>query len=522
MPDAAIDEIEKQKLSPDGQRLKAHLADRNWRLDNLYMIKAENGDKIRFRRNEGQLAFEANSWCRNVLPKARKIGFSTGIAIDILDECLFRSGSTAGIIDLSLDDAVDKLAMVKFGYDNMPGELGAEIRSARRLRKNNESELVWENGSTVTVGTSYRGGTPSLLHWSEAGRTSVNSPDQAREILTGAIQAVPASGRVWVESTAHGTSGVFYDLVKRAREAAEEGRPLTRLDFKINFFGWWIKREYRLPNNLVVVPHDLREYFEILRIKHKLKIDADQMAWYAKKYEELGPDDTRSEFPSVIDELFYNSVQGAYWKAEINKARREGRIGQMVPFDPSRPVDTFWDIGEDCTAIGFRQSDGVRNRVIDYWEEEGSSLQAACGVLDDKKKERGFTYGKHYGPHDLDNRDWANTAQSRKATAEGLGVKFTVVPRVAVKADSIEAGRRLLNMTWVDEEHAALFVTRCENYRKRWNKLLGLFTADPVHDISCHGADAHQQLAMGEKPDKSGGDDERRGRPRPKRSSWGA
>lgn len=520
MPD--VDEIERQKVSPEGQRLKAHLADRHWRLGNLYSIKAEDGSRIGFKPNEAQRAYESTAWCRDLIPKARKLGFSTYICIDFLDECLFRSGSTAGIVDRSLDDAVDKLSIMKYAYDNMPGELGAQIRAARPLLKSNESELKWSNDSTVTVGTSYRGGTPTMLHVSEFGKISTDSPDQAKEIMTGAIQAVPASGRVRVESTSHGTSGKFYDMFKSSQKLLLTGTPLTRLDFKLHFYGWWIKREYRLPNNLVVIPPELREYFDILRVKHKILIDADQMAWYVKKREELGPDDTLQEFPSHVGELFFSSILGAYWKAEVNKARREGRIGQGVPHDPSRPVDTFWDIGEDCTAIGFRQSDGVRNRVIDYWEEEGSSLQAACAVLDEKRQSRGFVYGKHYGPHDLDNRDWANQAQSRKATAEGLGVKFEVVPRVMVKADSIEAGRRLLNMTWVDEEYAALFVSRLENYRKKWNKLLGVFSADPVHGIESHGADAFQQLAMGAKPDNTDPDGERRGRNRPKRSAWGA
>lgn len=521
MPD--VDEIERQKTSAEGQRLKAHLSDRNWRLDHLYTIKAENSDIIPFKRNEAQIAYEASAWCRNLIPKARKLGFSTYIAIDMLDECLTRANSTAGIVDRSLDDAEEKLGIIKFAYANMPGKLGEQIRASRQLVHANQSELKFSNGSKISVGTTYRGDTPTMLHISEYGKISSDTPDQAREIKTGGIQAVPISGRVWVESTAHGTSGEFYDQVKRSRSARDAGQTLTRLDFKLHFFGWWIKREYRVPNNLVVITPELREYFDILRAKHGLMIDLDQIAWYAKKLEELGPDDMRQEFPSVIDELFFNSIAGAYWKAEINKARREQRVGLNVPHDPSRPVDTFWDIGEDCTAIGFRQSDGVRNRVIDYWEEEGSSLQKAIGILKDKEKERGFVYGIHYTPHDSGNRSWENNAQGKYKIAEDLGVKFTIVPRTPVKGDAIEAARRLWNLTWVDQEHAGLFVERGENYRKKWNKLLGVFMSDPIHDINSHGSAAFEQLAMGEKPDKSGGaNDERRGRPRPKRSAWGA
>ncbi len=73
-------------------------------------------------------------------------------------------------------------------------ETGRLVRAADDLAQGTTGT---PNGSTVTVGTSYRGGTPGLLHWSEAGKTSIDSPETAREILTGAVQAVPASGRVW-------------------------------------------------------------------------------------------------------------------------------------------------------------------------------------------------------------------------------------------------------------------------------------------------------------------------------------
>lgn len=296
--------------------------------------------------------------------------------------------------------------------------------------------------------------------------------------------------------------------------------PLTQLDFKFHFFGWWVKREYRLPNNLVVVPHHVRGYLDEVEAKIGRKIDADQRAWYAKKLEELGPDDIKSEFPSTADELFFVSLEGAFWREEISRARRENRIGEHVPHDPTRSVNTFWDIGEDCTAIWWHQTDGVRHRLIDYWEEDGSSLQRACGVLDEKRRERGFVYGKHYGPHDLGNRDWAHESKTRKETAKGLGVLFDVVPKVAVKADAIEAGRRLLNLAWFDAEHCGIGLSRLENYRKRWNKQLSQFTPDPLHDVNSHGSDAFQQGAMGLKPEKV----ERQDRPKrdraPRTTQW--
>lgn len=486
------------KDSPAYKALLDTYADENWRLNNLYFIRDADGNRIPFRMNAGQSDFYAAMAPRNVLPKARKIGFSTLISILICDACVFRKNHIAGIVDLTIDDAQDKLGMVRFAYENLP----AAIKQANPLVRDNDAYLEWQNGSSVSVGTSYRGGTPADLHISEYGKTSVENPEAAREIKTGAIQAVPATGRIWVESTAHGTSGEFCDMVKRAKALADQRTPLTALDLKFHFYGWWIKEDYRLPSNMVTIPWELNDYFGEVEAKIGRVLDADQRAWYAKKLEELGPDDIKEEFPSHIDELFFVSLKGAYWRDEISRARKDGRIGKPIPHDPSRSVNTFWDIGEDCTAIWFHQTDGVRHRFIDYWEEVGSSLQKACGILDQKRRERGFLYREHYGPHDLDNRDWANESQSRKKTAEGLGVKFTVVPRIEHKPDSIEAGRRLLNTSWFDSEHCSVGVGRLENYSKKWNKQMGQYSADPLHNIESHGADSYQQGAMGLKPEK--------------------
>lgn len=487
-----------ERNTPTYKALLAKYADPDWRLVNLYYIHDDKGNRVRFVPNAGQRSFLAGMATRNVLPKARKIGFSTLIAVMITDRCVFRKGHVAGIVDYTIDDAQDKLSMIRFAYMNLPDH----IRLGNPLTRDNDKYLEWKNGSSVSVGTSYRGGTPADLHVSEFGKTSTDNPEAAKEILTGAIHAVPVGGRIWVESTAHGTSGEFCAMVKRAQVLDEQKTPLTALDFKFQFYGWWIKEDYRLPSGMVTIPWELNDYFGEVEAKIGRVIDADQRAWYAKTLEQLGPDEIKEEFPSTADELFFVSIKGAFWRDEISRARRDERIGRPIPFDPSRGVNTFWDIGEDCTSIWFHQTDGVRHRFIDYWEEVGSSLQKACGVLDEKRRERGFVYRDHYGPHDLENKDWAHESKSRRQMALDLGVKFTVVPRIPIKADSIEAGRRLLNVSWFDAERTKLGVERLENYTRRWNKQMAQFTGEPLHDIASHGADAYQQGAMGLKPER--------------------
>lgn len=512
-------ELERLKGSKEYADVIHRYSDRNWRMDNLYKIVDETGRIIPFKRNAAQRHYMARRHSRDVIPKARKLGFSTLIDLLILDYSMFRRNVTSGIIDKTKEDAKKKLATIDTAYRQMPQDL----QDANPMVISNTERIEWANGSNVSAGTSFVGGTPQILHVSEFGLVSVNTPDAARQIKAGSFRAVPTTGWIPVESTCHGTSGEFFDMVEAAKRKQATGQPLTVLDFKLHFYGWFMKPEYRLPNNLVVLTQENIEYFQrinaILQERVGVTLDADQMAWYAQQLGDLGPDDMFEQYPTILEEAFFNSVQGAFFKKELSRARAEKRIGFPVPHDPSRRVNTWWDIGEDGTAIIFAQGDGVHTRAIDYHEEEGGSLQSAAAVLDQKQRERKFIYGKHIGPHDMDQRVWAAGAKTKRELASDLGITFEVVPQVDDKSTSIEAARRLLGMMWFDEVHCKLLVDRLDNYRKKWNRALQVFSPVPVHDESSHPADALQQGAMYDPGDD--GKPDRGKRPGPKkRSPW--
>lgn len=500
MSDApALDAIRK---SPEYKAARAQLANREWRLDNLYWIKNKEGVPIRFKRNLAQRVFSAREWWRDCILKSRKLGFSTLIGIKMLDRCMFASNQVGGIVDQTLDDAKSKLAAVRFAYERMP----ESMRLANQLTIDNQEELAWQNGSAIVAGTSYRGDTPQMLHVSEFGPISAKNPMAAKEIKNGSFPSVPKSGKIWVESTAMGTSGEFFEMVKRGEQLEATGEPLSQIDFKLSFFGWYNDPDNRLPVNLVHIPADMREYFAELEKKHGIKTDGQQQAWYVKTREFLGPDDMKSEHPSTPDECFFASLEGAYFKDEMNRARRDGRVGKPVPYDSSRPVHTYWDLGLDGNmAIGFMQTDGVRHRHIDFARGEHSGLKEGIKIIKEKAETRGFVYGKHYGPHDLKTREWGDmegvTARSRKEIAAEHGIDFIVVSKVADKQDSIEAARRLIATSYFCSEYAGDLVECLDNYTKMWNKTTMQWMALPAKNGFDHGADAFQQIAMGLQPD---------------------
>ena len=116
---------------PEGSQL----ADRCWRLNNLYTIQTKEGKKAPFHLNWAQTALlEGLHECSLIL-KARQLGFTTFIQIFMLDACLFNSNIRAGTIAHRLDDArVIFRDKVKFPYDNLPDMLKAARPVSQRLR----------------------------------------------------------------------------------------------------------------------------------------------------------------------------------------------------------------------------------------------------------------------------------------------------------------------------------------------------------------------------------------------------
>jgi hypothetical protein len=497
----------------------ANFSDQEWRLDNLYWIVNDQGIEIPFVRNNAQLALWCRRWYWNLILKARQRGISTFIAILMLDTCLFNRATHCGVIDATLVDATKKLDKIRFAYSKLP----AALQNAVPLASDNATSLEWTNGSRIDVGTSHRGGTLQFLHVSEMGKIAATSPKRSKEIRTGAFGTVHKGSLVFVESTAEGAAGDFFELVQEADAALRMGKVLSPQEFKLTFLPWYEHDAYRDDPAHVVIPKELGEYFDQLEGEHRVKLDDNQRAWYAVTRKKIGADDMWREFPSFAEEAFKISVEGAYFKPQMTKAREQGRIGK-VPVDPSRPVNTFWDIGKsDNTSIWFHQSHGTIHHLVDFYENSGEGVEHYARYLNDLKNKRRWTYGRHYGPHDLDNSHWLLPgAKATVDVARGLGINFIVVPRIANKSNAIEAGRNFLSMCWIDEEHCSLGIRCLDNYRKAWDDKNGTYKSEPLHDWASHGADALMTGACGFTPEYVPPPEDRYRRRPARTSAWAA
>lgn len=188
------------------------------------------------------------------------------------------------------------------------------------------------------------------------------------------------------------------------------------------------------------------------------------------------------------------AIRGAFYGEQISKLRKNGQICR-VPYDPSIPVDTDWDLGIDAMAIWFSQS--LRSgevHLIDYYEDIGGGLVEAIKAVKDKP----YIYGEHRGPHDIEQRE-ISSGLTRRQMAANMGLPFKVTAKLAVE-EGITAAQLILPRCWFDEKKCEHGLAALMHYRRTYQAKFDQFTEKPIHDQYSHGADAFRGLAVNYKP----------------------
>lgn len=184
-------------------------------------------------------------------------------------------------------------------------------------------------------------------------------------------------------------------------------------------------------------------------------------------------------------------VDGAIYAEELRSVLKEGRRGK-VPYDPSKPVYTFWDLGHsDKTAIWFIQRAGMYYNIINYYENRLQKLEHYLIHM----RELGYNYGRVYQPHDADNETLASRSISK--LTRDAGFEVTVVQRPSKKAVGINAARQVLPLCNFDEANTSDGWQCLSRYAYKVDEDTGQFSREPAHDTPwSHGADAFQTFAL--------------------------
>lgn len=491
-------------------QLEARLKDKWWRLTNLYLILTEDGATEPLTMRSEQVEFLTNRHNRNFVPKARKLGMSTVIVLDNLDEGIFRPDTKAGIIDLTREDAHAKLAMAKFAWDNGPfhpdpaiAALWREIHKANPLKKDTAGALEWKNGSEFTAGVAFTGRTPQRLHISEYGPISARSPNKASAIKRGAINSVPPDGIIDIETTMEGGRfGECYAIFKLA--LSKVGKPVTKMDWKLHFFPWFGHPSYVLAGQKPSQA-DIIEYFAKVRRDHGVDVPLERQAWYErKKAEQQG--EMWQQFPTTIEEVDRLTVPGQVYP-EMKSVRAGGRV---VAFEPEKGLPTFtaWDLGSSDNMAGWLiQPAGKAHNFLDWCSGEGAGAAGVAQVIRAWEERHGSILA-HFLPHDCNITDKGSGKTFLQQLIEcGIPAeKLIVVPRIPDVWVGIDEVRRILPNCWFHErtdqpvtvDGAADLpggVGRLEGYRKQIVQSTNITKDVPVHDICSHTADAVRTYA---------------------------
>lgn len=456
------------------------LANRKWRLENLYKIKDKEGNIVDFKLNWAQETLLNETHYLNLVLKARQLGVTTFISILFLDTCLWNENINAAIVADSKPIAREIfLDKVKFAYDNLPDF----VKQMCPAHRDNVNEMRFSNGSVFRVATSLRGGTLQLLHISEFGKICQENPTKANEIISGALNSVQVGQFTCIESTARGREGHFYNLCRTAQQKQELGHDLDKLDWKIFFFPWFKHPDYILESKNLLISKEMKEYFDKLE-DQKIILSPEQKAWYVKKSETMG-EYMKREYPTTPEEAFESANEGYYFAKQLTLARTERRICHL-PYDENAKTYTAWDIGiGDSCAIWVFQIVGKEIHCIDYIEHSDEPLSFYTRWL----KSKPYLYDMHILPHDADSREKAS-GKSFADYAREQGLKVLVLKRESNEMFGIETLRNMLNRFFFDQVKCEKGLKALENFRKEWNEKMGCYREKSFHDWASHGSKA--------------------------------
>lgn len=328
---------------------------------------------------------------------------------------------------------------------------------------NQEMVIELHNGSTLRVvgldtnPDSIRGITPKGVVFSEFAFSDI----EAYKALLPALR-----GDSWqiINSTPNGRNH-FYDMYQGCH---------NRKEWCVSHLqGLWPEKE-----NYIHI-HD-KQYFQDL-------VDAGINTW----------EEVEREFGCC----FSTGMTGSYYIDQIEKAYSSDRIG-LLPYDDNLLVHTSWDIGvSDSTAIWFYQVKNNAIIFIDYYEDHGKGTDHYARVL----REKGYTYGTHYLPHDANNRKQGKTISSTAEDLEdsilemNMSADIEVCERIPIQ-DGINAVRKKFNSFYFDRGNCEEGLRKLELYHKKFDKKTRAYSKVPVHDANSHAADAIRTMAIADDP----------------------
>lgn len=429
-----------------------------WRLNNLYWIVTKDGTKEVFKMNRAQLHFAENyllcesPYHRHIILKSRQLGFTTFIDLYCLDEILFKTNREALIVAHKVEDAKEIFdRKIDFALRNM----AKDVKDAFfKLQRNSAKKIQVivdygpQAGSTsaIQVSSSGRSGTFFYVHISEFAKMCVQYPKNAAEVETGTFPAVPFDGFIFIESTAEGMAGRFYEMFQESWLTRNDISPMvSRVKFMPHFYNWQFD-DMEMRKITECIPTDKMDVGEIdweeYRKEHGLS--DKEITYYYMKWLQLGGKNgtdslhkLRQEYPTTMEEAFLSTGQTYFPTTKVMSMlqnEKKGMRGELVPDEKGNlkfmetaggrmeifnlpKVGTQYVIGGD-TAEGLAHGDAQCLYVINHKTEECDAVYKSH-VPPDEFATEAYDVGKYYNFALLgieSNKDglWVNDALEKK------------------------------------------------------------------------------------------------------------
>lgn len=239
------------------------------------------------------------------------------------------------------------------------------------------------------------------------------------------------------------------------------------------------------PTNSVVITMSWRDnpWFPAVLNQERLDLQAKDPEAYA----------------TVWEGKCRQALSGAIYARELQSAMSEGRI-MKVPYDRTKPVDTFWDLGRsDNTSIWFIQQVGFEYRAINFYQNSSHALNHYAKYLQTQP----YTYGTIWLPHDGKNKMLHHPLSIEQQLKEAFpSSTVRVLPNTSISL-GIEAVRTLLPNMWFDKDGCADGLHSLRHYQFEVDEATGTFGKNPLHNWASHGADALRTWAMSFKEPKT-------------------
>ena len=246
-----------------------------------------------------------------IILKARQQGLSTYTGGYLYHAVSQQPARKAMVITHHADSTRALFDMTKRYHENCPEILRPHTKYSSRRELSFDvlsSSFVVATAGGDSVG---RGETLTHLHASELAFWPKST---AADIWNGLLQAVPNTKgtAVFVESTANGVTGIFYDLWRGAT-AGENG-------FVPVFIPWFTDPDYREP-----VPANFERTPDEEELAEKYSLDDEQLMFRRRKIAQNGIDLFRQEYPAEPDEAFLTTGRPVFNPEQLQVCLDEAR-----------------------------------------------------------------------------------------------------------------------------------------------------------------------------------------------------